>query len=232
VYSFFLDTGDHDAVLELLQAFFHHNPPVFDTHYILRFLSTTVCSQRDGAALKRIIAFSREKNIRHVMFADAPTPPSIMAAKCGNLNAIIALQDDGCFDCLSRDMETGLNAAQFALINGHDHIVQHIMYDIHAALGASWCSSVPRSLPDISDIISNTSSFGDTTLHILVLLYRCLFNFKHPRLTFCGRLGPVYPMTLLRKERCNLSVNKIQIFLHMCIMFLFRLIFYISQGSV
>ena len=220
MFSCFLDAGDHYAVLELLQAFFHHNPPVFDTHYVLRFLSTTVCSQRDSAALKRIIMFSRENNIRHVMFADAPTPPSIMASKFGNLNAIIALQDDGCLDCLSRDMETGLNAAQFAMINGHDHIVQHIMYDIHAAPGASWCSSVPRSLSDISDIISNTSSFGDTTLHILVLQRRRLFTFKHPLLIFCGRLGPVYPMTLLHKERCNLSVHKIQIFLHICIILL------------
>jgi hypothetical protein len=140
------------------------------------------------------------------MFADVSTPPSIMASKCGNLNAVVALQDDGSFDCLSRDMETGLNAAQFAMMNGHDHIVQRIMYDLHPDLGVFLCSSVPRSLPNISVIVANTSSFGDTSLHILVIQHRGSVTRQRSRLTCCCRRGPIYPMTSLPRERCNLSV--------------------------
>lgn len=116
-------------MLDLLQAFFKHHPPLFDNQYILRYLSTTVCSKKEGAILKRIIEFSRENNMRHVLFADSDTPPSISASRCGNLNAVIALQEDGTFDSISRDVETGLNAAQFAILYGHDDILQHIMYE-------------------------------------------------------------------------------------------------------
>ena len=134
MFNCFLDADDHDAMLDLLQAFFNHRPPVFDNHYILRYLSTTVCSKKDGVALKRIIAFSRENGLRHAMFSDDDLPPSILASKCGNLSAVIALQDDGTFDSLSRDMATGLNSAQFAIINGHDHVLQHIMYEFKTIL--------------------------------------------------------------------------------------------------
>ncbi len=68
--------------------------------------------------------------MRHSLFTEG-SHPSILASRYGNLNAVIALQDDGAFDCVSRDLETGLNAAQFAMINGHDHIVEHIMCKHH-----------------------------------------------------------------------------------------------------
>lgn len=129
MFTFVLDADDHDAMLDLLQAFFKHHPPVFDNHYILRYLSNTVCSKKDGAILKRIIDFSRENDLRHVLFTDNDTPPSFLASKCGNLSSVIALQDDGTFDCISRDIETGLNAVQFAIVNGHDNILQHVMYE-------------------------------------------------------------------------------------------------------
>jgi hypothetical protein len=128
VFNSFLDANDHVAVLELLQAFFKHQPPVFDSHYILRYLSVSVCSRKDGAILSRIIAFSRDNGMRHAMFADEDTSPSLLAAKSGNLSAVKALQDEGTFDCTCRDMETGLNAAQFAIMNGHDDVLEHIMY--------------------------------------------------------------------------------------------------------
>jgi len=131
VFNSFLDAGDHDATLELLQAFWKHQPPVLDAHYVLRYLSVTVCSKKDGAILKRIIMFSRENGMRHAMFADGDTPPSILAAKNGNLSAVIALQDDAALDCTSRDMETGLNAAQFAMINGHSDVVEYLMCGTH-----------------------------------------------------------------------------------------------------
>jgi hypothetical protein len=169
-----LEAGDHEAMLQLLQAFFKHQPPVFDTHYILRYLSATVCSRKESTILNRIISFSKDNNMQHVMFADSDTPPSIMASKRGNLNAVIALQDDGSFHSAVRDLETGLNAAQFAMINGHDHIVQHIMCDLRffqEFFVESQYLTVDRGLPDISDIVANTSSFGDTSLHILVILH-------------------------------------------------------------
>jgi hypothetical protein len=125
----FIEADDYDAILDLLQAFFNHRPPIFDNSHILRFLATTVCSTRDGVALKRIIAFSRANGLRHVLFSDDEMPPSLMASQCGNLSAVIALQEDGTFDCLSRHTSTGLNAAQFAIINGHDHTLRHLMYE-------------------------------------------------------------------------------------------------------
>jgi len=108
VFNFFLDAGDHDATLELLQAFCKHQPPVIDAHYILRYLltphplhfcntsrrylSVTVCCKKDSAILKRIIAFAREHGMRNAMFSDVDGLPSVLAAKSGNLSAVVALQ--------------------------------------------------------------------------------------------------------------------------------------------
>ena len=129
VFNFFVDAEDHDAMLDLLKALFKHHPPVIDNEYVLRYLSIAACSKKNSDALKRILAFSRANDLRHVMFADNDMLPSILASKCGNLSAIIALQEDGAIDCVSRDLITGLNAVQFAIINGHDHVLQHMMCD-------------------------------------------------------------------------------------------------------
>jgi hypothetical protein len=131
MFTCLLEADDHEAMLDLLQAFFKHQPPIFDNHYVLRYLSTTVCCKNDGTILKRIIDFSRENNMRHVLFSDSDLPPSISASKCGNISAVIALQEDGTFDCTSRDVETGLNAAQFAIVNGHDNVLEHIMCEFN-----------------------------------------------------------------------------------------------------
>jgi hypothetical protein len=62
------------------------------------------------------------------LFCDSDVSPAIAAAKSGNLSAIIALQEDGAFDGAARDMETGLNAVQFSILNGHISVLSHFMY--------------------------------------------------------------------------------------------------------
>jgi hypothetical protein len=197
------------AVLELLQAFFKHQPPVFDSHYILRYLSVSVCSRKDGAILSRIIAFSRDNGMRHAMFADEDTSPSLLAAKSGNLSAVKALQDEGTFDCTCRDMETGLNAAQFAIMNGHDDVLEHIMYCSPGTCIAARPSSACRSLPVLPDALANTSSYGDTTLHILVFCPSAMSASGFDALIdLFSRLGQSFLTALLLPGRCSSSVIK------------------------
>jgi hypothetical protein len=51
-----------------------------------------VCCKKDSAILKRIIAFAREHGMRNAMFSDGDGLPSVLAAKSGNLSAVVALQ--------------------------------------------------------------------------------------------------------------------------------------------
>jgi len=145
------------------------------------------------------------------MFADEDTSPSLLAAKSGNLSAVRALQDEGTFDCMCRDMETGLNAAQFAIINGHDDVLEHIMYFSPGTRIAARPSSACRSLPVLPDALANTSSYGDTTLHILVFRPSVTFASGFNSLTdLFHRLGQSFLTTLLLPGHCNSSVIKLR----------------------